>query len=143
MEGKGVIMDNIKASCTWGDGPDILIIFENHPVILHEDAKNDPPPRGQWKHGYVSKGSTDLTQAEARILAAQLICAADACKKIEDSYADWVEHDKAIHNAEVENMHHEKEKTSQQQRVPADKKGESPQAAAENLREHLRKKLLR
>jgi len=84
-------MEEIKATCTWGDGPDVLITLDGLPFICHEDPKNDPPPRGQWVHGYVSKGSFDLTQSEARILAHELIMAADSCKHIEDSYKTMCE----------------------------------------------------
>jgi hypothetical protein len=108
---------DIGVSCTWGDGPDILITLDGKPFICYEDPKNHPPPRGQWVHGYVSKGSMDFTQAEARVLAAQLISAADACRDIEAGYA---EHEQAVHNAEVEHMNGE----------------------AKKLHAHLRKKLL-
>jgi hypothetical protein len=77
--------DKIKASCTWGDGPDILLIFNDKPFICYEN-----PILGQWKHGHVTKGAADLTQQEARDLAASLISAADACKALEDSYEDYV-----------------------------------------------------
>ena len=82
---------NIKASCTWGDGPDVLVVFDGMPFICHEDPKNYPPPRGQWKHGYVSEGSFDLTQDEARKLANELLAAADACESMEDSYNNYIE----------------------------------------------------
>lgn len=78
----------IKASCTWGDGPDVMLTFEDDRFILYEDPKNDPPPAGQWLHGYVSNGSTDLTQEQARQLAYELLKAADACREIEEAYKD-------------------------------------------------------
>jgi hypothetical protein len=77
---------NVKANCTWGDGPDVLVSLDGMPFICHEDPKNDPPPKGQWVHGYVSRGSFDLTQAEARRLAYELLEAAETCKAMEDSY---------------------------------------------------------
>lgn len=82
---------DIGASCTWGDGPDVLVTLDGKAFICYENPKNDPPPRGQWTHGYVSKGSFDLTQAEARELAAQLLRAADACKELEDALEEYNE----------------------------------------------------
>jgi len=76
----------IKASCTWGDGPDVLITLEDKPFILYENPKNDPPPRGQWAHGYVSQGSMDLTADEALDLAHQLYASATAAKGLDKSY---------------------------------------------------------
>lgn len=76
---------NIGASCTWGEGPDIMLVMDDKPFICYEDLK-----KGRWKHGYVTKGSTDLTQQEARDLAASLLTAADACKALEDSYEEHV-----------------------------------------------------
>ncbi len=78
-------MSRIKASCTWGDGPDVLVSFENHPFILHEGPKNDPPPRGQWFHGYVSVGSFDLTADQAIKLSYQLKAAARTARKLDQS----------------------------------------------------------
>lgn len=70
----------IKASCTWGDGPDIMLVIEgedenddnNNRFILYEDPKHQLPPRADYIHGYVTNGSMDLTANEARILAARL-----------------------------------------------------------------------
>ena len=78
-------MSRIKVSCTWGDGPDVLITFENHPFILYEDAKNDSPPKGQWKHGYVSMVSFDMTAAQAEKLSYELRAAARTAKKLDTS----------------------------------------------------------
>ncbi len=64
--------------------------------------KNDPPPKGQWVHGYVSSGSFDLTQDEARKLANDLITAADVCKHIEYAYADYVYHSERNHEGDVQ-----------------------------------------
>ena len=93
---------DIGASCTWGDGPDVLVTLDGQAFICYEDPKNDPPPRGQWVHGYVTKGSFDLTRNQALELAAQLFRAAGQAKDMDDSYAAHVKHEQAIHNAEVE-----------------------------------------
>jgi len=94
----------IKASCTWGDGPDVLISLNGKPLVCHEDPKNDPPPRGQWVHGYVSEGSMDLTKDEARELAAQLLIAAGQCQGIEDDLKAHEERETAHNEALHENM---------------------------------------
>ena len=79
----------IKVSCAWGDGPDVLVSFEDKPFICYEDPKNDPPPRGQWVHGYVSKGSFDLTAEEARNFALELLNASKQVDDIEKSYEKY------------------------------------------------------
>ena len=82
-------MSKINASCTWGDGPDVLVTFENHPFILYEDAKNDSPPRGQWKHGYVSIGSFDLTADQAIKLSYELRAAARSARHLDKSIKEY------------------------------------------------------
>ena len=82
-------MGEIKATCTWGDGPDVLVVFENHPFILYENPKNDPPPRGQWAHGYVSIGSFDLTAEEAMILSNKLKAAAQVAMELDKSIREY------------------------------------------------------
>ena len=79
----------VNASCTWGEGPDVLVMFENHPFILHENPKNDPPPRGQWKHGYVSIGSFDMTADQAIKLAYQLKAAAGKAKELDRAIKEY------------------------------------------------------
>lgn len=87
-------MGLINATCTWGDGPDVLVSFEGHPFILYEDAKNDPPPRGQWVHGYVSIGSFDLTAEEAMKLSDQLKAAAQNAMELDRSIREYETHSK-------------------------------------------------
>ena len=82
-------MSRIKVSCTWGEGPDVLVTFEDHPFILYEDAKNDPPPRGQWRHGYVSMGSFDMTADEAIKLSYQLKEAARNARNLDKSIREY------------------------------------------------------
>jgi hypothetical protein len=75
--------DNICVSCTWGVGPDVLVTFKNFPFILYENPKNDAPPKGQWAHGYVSKGAFDMNIDEAEKFAALLSEAAQSAREIE------------------------------------------------------------
>jgi hypothetical protein len=72
-----------KATCTWGDGPDVLLTIENDIFILYEDPKHLLPPHGDYAHGYVTKGSSDLTIDEALALSAQLKDAADEARALE------------------------------------------------------------
>ena len=96
---------NIGASCTWGQGPDVLVTLDGAPFMCYEN----PDQKNRAVHGIVRKGSFELTRNEALELAEQLFRAAAACKDLDDSYAEMVEHDMAIHNAEVENMKREAE----------------------------------
>ncbi len=81
----------MRAVCTWGDGPDVLVDLNNTTVVLYEDPWSDPPPRGKWAHGCVSKGSFDLTAEEAKALAAELISAAEQAEHLDKSYTDHCE----------------------------------------------------
>ena len=76
-----------KATCTWGDGPDVLLSLEDDWFVLYEDPKHQAPPRGDYQHGYVTKGSMDLTADEALALAAKLTEAANSAKEL-DSMCD-------------------------------------------------------
>lgn len=82
----------VHATCTWGDGPDVILSMENHIFILHEN----PTIKG-FKHGTVKRGSTDLTADEAIKLGNELINAAAQAKdlvriaKDHDDYADLFE----------------------------------------------------
>ena len=66
----------MRAICTWGDGPDVLLTIDGERLILHEDPKHNEPPKGDCIHGHVTKGSIDLTADEAQALGYQLINAA-------------------------------------------------------------------
>jgi len=73
----------IDATCTWGDGPDVLLTFKDYIFILYEDPRHSKPPQGGYAHGFVTKGSTDLTADEALILAAHLTDAANNAKELD------------------------------------------------------------
>ena len=72
-----------RATCTWGDGPDVLLVFEDDHFMLYEDPKYNKPPQGSPAHGYVTKGSSDLTADEALQLAADLEAAANNAKELD------------------------------------------------------------
>ena len=71
-----------RVECTLGDGPDVILTLENDFFILYEDPKHQAPPRGDYRHGYVTKGSADLTADEALTLALELTQAANSAKEL-------------------------------------------------------------
>ncbi len=74
----------IKAICTWGDGPDVIVNLDGTKLILYEK-----PFYGKWEHGVVSEGSLDLTATEAEIFGQQLLDVAkqarDLCREYSES----------------------------------------------------------
>jgi len=62
----------MKATNTWGDGPDIILSLEGSKMILLE-----PPEMGEFTEGTISKGNTDMTCAEAKTLAYELLSIVD------------------------------------------------------------------
>jgi len=85
----------INAECTWGEGPDIIMEFKDHGFILYEDPWNHPPPRGQFKHGCVSKGSCDLTAEEAEKLGYRLIEVAKQVRELEKSVIEYFDKERS------------------------------------------------
>lgn len=88
----------MKVVCTWGDGPDILMDLDGTPVMAYENPVNVSEGRGLLKdipkddvklcwgtHGFIRKGSIDLTKDQALRLAEDLIVAAAQCQNLEDS----------------------------------------------------------
>jgi len=84
----------MRATCTWGEGPDVLVVIEGTPVILYENPKHHKPPHGDWKHGFVTEGSFDLTINEAETFVEELITAIEEAKSLNKSYADYIEGEK-------------------------------------------------
>jgi len=78
--------EKIKAACTWGDGPDVMVTLEDKPFILYED-----PDKSGWVHGSVKKGSFELTAEEATKLAADLLIAADRANGLRESIRRYEE----------------------------------------------------
>lgn len=78
----------MRAVCTWGDGPDVLVDLDNTTIALYEAPWSDPPPRGRWAHGCISKGSFDLTSEEAEKLGYELIAAAEQSKELDKSFSE-------------------------------------------------------
>jgi len=95
----------IKATCTWGDGPDVMLTFKDYRFVLYEDPKHTKPPQGGYAYGYVTKGSTDLTADEALMLAARLIDAANAAKELDSICRDVDEAEvKAMNDVPLESL---------------------------------------
>jgi len=69
----------LKAVCTWGDGPDVILCLDGTPLVLLE---NPDLNNGQSVHGVVTKGDVDLTADQAYKLGFQLINAAQQAKKL-------------------------------------------------------------
>lgn len=78
----------IKANCTWGEGPDVMVVLEEHPFILYEEPQHQQPPRGDYINGFVAKGSFDLTVDEAKALAIGLNEAARQAENQLQEYED-------------------------------------------------------
>lgn len=78
----------ISANCTWGDGPDVLLVLEGRELLLYAAPRLPGPDnimnpidgsktnfgkkRAEKAQGYVNEGSLCLTAVEARTLANQL-----------------------------------------------------------------------
>ena len=90
-----------KATCTWGDGPDVLLSIEDDNFMLYEDPKHNKPPQGDPAHGFVTKGSMCLTADEALELAAELEAAANNAKDL-DNLCE--EHDKMEEQGKIVQM---------------------------------------
>jgi hypothetical protein len=68
------------AHCTWGEGPDVLIVLDGTPLMLHEEAHSF----ALGKNGFVNQGSMDLTRQQAVELARELLMAAETGKNLDD-----------------------------------------------------------
>lgn len=68
----------MRATCTWGFGPDVILSLEGTPLVIGEAPDFD---RNRFLHGVITKGDIDLTADQAHELGTQLI---DACKRIKE-----------------------------------------------------------
>jgi hypothetical protein len=73
----------MKAECTWGDGPDVLLILDGTDVMLY----HDPVDLDRSTHGTVREGSACLTVDEARALAHQLLEASRQAEQLDKEFA--------------------------------------------------------
>jgi hypothetical protein len=79
---------SIKVSCTWGDGPDVLITLDDLLFMLYEP----PDQLDRAVHGLVKKGSFALTADEALKFAKQLKQAALGAKNLDKEYLNYLDH---------------------------------------------------
>jgi len=92
----------MKAECTWGEGPDVLVVLGGTPIMSYENPVNvsgDRPVTGEdtredvnlcWStHGFIRQGSFDLTADEALQLAGDLILAANSAKELDYMAANY------------------------------------------------------
>ena len=68
-----------RASCTWGEGPDVLVVVNRPRNVENGWGWVAYPDSGCFGHA----GSFGLTAAEARVLAAQLLAGAECADRFE------------------------------------------------------------
>ncbi len=85
----------LKASCTWGDGPDVLMVLEDDGkgswFVAYGDPYYPALSRGNPTHGYIGKGSICLTADEARELGVELIRAWKEARDLNKEYNEHME----------------------------------------------------
>lgn len=79
----------MRATCTWGDGPDVLVELAGTTLLLHETVAGKASEGGQLAHGCVKQGSLDLTADEAEVLAIQLLESARQARNMKESAERW------------------------------------------------------
>ena len=81
-------MYNIRAICTWGDGPDILLILEPDKDLLM--LYHDPIAKDIGIHGFCKDGSIPLSIQQAQDLARSLLDAVNKTIQLETSYEQYM-----------------------------------------------------
>ena len=83
-------MVEIKAECTWGEGPDVLVTLKDSPLWLMADPVNKegyrfPTVKGfvTTVHGFCLDAQLDLTKDQARNLGIALLEAVDEVNRLE------------------------------------------------------------
>ncbi|KKL06287.1 hypothetical protein LCGC14_2597540 [marine sediment metagenome] len=93
----------LTASCTWGEGPDVLMVLEDDgkgdALMAYEHPHHHPPPRGDCTYGYIRKGSICLTADQAESLGYQLI---ESVKQARGLDKEYTAHCEAHHKAQIE-----------------------------------------
>jgi len=83
----------IRAACTWGDGPDVLLILEGKELMLYEIPYHHKPPLADGTYGFIKEGSLCLTTSEARRLASQLNQSAKEAEDLDTRYKEKMKGD--------------------------------------------------
>lgn len=76
----------IKTICSWGEGEDILVVLEDHPVLLYEN----PTDFDRAKYGQVKNGSLFLTAKEAKKLAQELLILVNYVNELNEEYSKGI-----------------------------------------------------
>ncbi len=71
----------MKATCTWGDGPDVLVNLDGKRLMCYENPDNFD----KAVHGFISEGSFELNAMEAIDLALQMIKAATGALELNNA----------------------------------------------------------
>ena len=71
----------MRATCTWGDGPDVLVVLDGKRLMCYENPDNFD----KGVHGFIREGSFELTSTEALKLASDLLIAARASLFLDES----------------------------------------------------------
>jgi hypothetical protein len=74
----------MKAECTWGEGPDVILVGEGTPILLY----HDPIEKERFTHGVCKEYSVDLTADEAYRLGIELINAARKAQELEKGWEE-------------------------------------------------------
>lgn len=102
----------IKASCTWGEGSDIMVVIDpdsdtkssrfnkrfvlhEHPITRAEVDVNGVANKGLYVYGSVEKGSFGLTAQEALDLAADLIQAGKDAMELNEKLTAYMKEAKS------------------------------------------------
>ena len=73
----------MNTECTWGEGPDVLVVIDIPVLLLAEVDKS------RTRHGICNKSHLDLTAAQAKDLAYKLLTAAAKADELTQSYIDY------------------------------------------------------
>lgn len=79
----------LKAVCTWGDGPDVLLVNEGKDYMLYGQVTM----RNRYLYGVSHQGSLDLTANEAEGLGRELL---EAARQVKDMGTAWEREGKRI-----------------------------------------------
>lgn len=77
----------MKALCTWGEGPDVLVEIDGTPILCYEN----PTDLNRYTHGIIREGSFYLTVEEAKKLVGSLLMAISQTEELYQSYENYVE----------------------------------------------------
>ena len=82
----------MRATCTWGEGPDVVLSLEGTSLVLGEHPDFN---RNRFLHGVITKGEIDLTADQAQELGNMLIDTAKQAKWNENIQTKKYNYDKS------------------------------------------------